>query len=358
VIIAPEPRLEPAPAPYAATGQGRDRRRRRRRGASRQAGLWRLEMTLGAVVLVALTVVLTTWPSQVPARPMPPGLALAHSGLVVDEPFDRAVPDGTLLDSYVFNGSAHPGVGWVAGTAHGLEVGVHPHPGWQGWFAVTLHSAPAATVWHAVVHRPAGTSEKPVEAVLAVQSASTQHNGTIDYVVVSSLTVHGRSTWQVGSAHGVVADAVTRFLWRQPLRRRAAVTQAVTLRTDGRHDLEVWFGDRLVYRSTTLDMHDPPPFQAYLEVQAEGRPYVAGFTDFWVTADAPVTVRGLAPGSRLVLSTGDGPVRAVADAGGVAELHVPPPVLSGTGTLVVTRDGASRRYAGLHYAGGDVIVAG
>ena len=356
MLIAPEPTLKPAPAPYAGSGQGGDRRRRRRRELGRQAGLWRLEMTLGAVVLVAMTVVLTTWPGQVAPRAVPGGLALVHSGLQIDEPFDRPVPAGTLLDSYVFNGSAHPGVGYVTGTAHGLEVGVRPHPGWQGWFAVTLHAAPAATVWHAVVRRPAGTSDKPVEAVLAVQSASTQHNGTIDYVVVSSLTVRGETTWQVGSAHGVVADAVTQFLWRQPLRRQAPVQQAVTLRTDGRHDLEVWFGNRRVYASHTLDMHDPPPFQAYLEVQGDGRPYVATFTDFWVAAAAPVTVQGLAPGARLALSTADGVVRATAGGDGRAQLRVPAPVLSGTGTLLVTSHGSTRRFAGLHYAGGDVLA--
>ena len=146
VVTQPAP---VAPAPYEHTGQGHDRRRRQRRGPGRRTRLWRLEITAGAVAMVAVTVALTAWPAAAPARAMPPGVRLVRSGLVMADPFDRPVPDRQLMDSYVFNGSARPGIGWVQGTAKGLDVGVRPHPGWQGWFAVTLHSAGAGTVWHA-----------------------------------------------------------------------------------------------------------------------------------------------------------------------------------------------------------------
>lgn len=349
-------RAPAAPAAYAHTGQGHDRRQRSRRDPRRHAHLWRLEVTVGAVLMVVLTVLLTDWPPAAPSRTMPAGLELVHSGLVIADPLDQPVTNRQLLDSYVFNGSAAPGVGWIDGTARGLDVGVRPHRGWAGWFAVTLHSAGLGTVWHAVVSRPATSNPRdPVEAVLAVQSASTQSNGSIDYVVVSTLSLHGKSTWQVGSAHGFVADASTRFLWQEPLRSDTPAREPVTIRTDGRHFLAVWFGATQVYASHHLHMNDPAPFQAYLEVQARGTSYVSNFTDFWVASAAPLTVRGAPPGSRVRLGTAAGPVAATADGAGVAVLRLPPPVAVGTGTLVVGGRTIARRYPHLHYAGGDVV---
>jgi hypothetical protein len=193
------------------------------------------------------------------------------------------------------------------------------------------------------------------ESVLAVQSASTQRNGTINYVVVSALSEHGRSTWQVGSAHGLIADADTDVLWQEPLRADAPAVEPVTIRTDGRHNLTVWFGDRQVYSSHHLDMSDPAPFQAYFEVQGKNVGYVANFQNFWVAEAAPVTVRGASPGARVQLDTGHGLVVATADASGQAALQVPAPALVGTGTLTVADRSGIRRFRDLHYSGGDIL---
>ncbi len=287
---------------------------------------------------------------------MPLGLTLTHSGLAIADPFATSAPDRQLLDHYVFNGSAAPGVGWVSATEGGLDVGVHAHRSWAGWFAVTLRAAGPDVVWHARMARPSTPVGSGVgEAVLAVQSASTQRNGSINYVVVSALSSGGKSTWQIGSAHGFVADAVTDRLWQEPLRADAPAVEPVTIRTDGRHSLSVWFGDRLVYSSNDLHMHDPPPFQAYLEVQGRGIPYVSNFKDFWVSDAAPVVVTGVTPRSRVTLQTGHGPVRATADADGRAALRVPAPESVGTATLTVAGPSGVRRFPNLHYAGGDVV---
>jgi hypothetical protein len=244
----------------------------------------------------------------------------------------------------------------VGATTAGLDVGVHPHAGWEGWFAVTLRAAGPDVVWHATMARPSQPVGAGVgEAVLAVQSASTQRNGSINYVVVAALSSRGKSTWQVGSAHGFLADAVTDRLWQAPLRADTPSVEPVTIRTDGHRSLSVWFGDRLVYSSHDLHMNDPAPFQAYLEVQGRGISYVSNFKDFWVTDAAPVVVQGAAPGSHLTLDTGHGVVRAVADAAGSAALRVPAPDLVGTGTLTVTGRSGTRHFASLHYAGGDVV---
>src|ERR1700693_2768568 len=99
--------------PFPRTGQGHDRRRRPRRGARGRATVWRLEGPLGTVALVIVIILLTMWPSAAPARPVPAGLPLARSGLAMADQFATPVPNRQLLDHYVFNGSAAPGVGWV-----------------------------------------------------------------------------------------------------------------------------------------------------------------------------------------------------------------------------------------------------
>ena len=344
-----------APAPYAHTGQGHDRRQRGRRTPRTQAALWRLEVAVGSIALVAVTVTLTVWPPSTPTRPAPTGLRLVRSGLVMSDPLSSRVSTGALMDHYVFNGSAGPQLGRVTSSPQGLHVGVGQHPGWAGWFAVTLHSAGPAVVWHAVVSRPSVPVARGAgEAILAVQSASTQRNGSINYVIVAALSLHGRSTWQVGSAHGLIAGASTDVLWQEPLGADVAAREPVTITTDGRHTLAVWLGDQLVYASTKLTLDDPPPFQAYLEVQARDRGYVAAFKDFWVTDAAPVTVRGTVPGAHVRLDTAGGPVYAIADRAGRAALSVSPADLVGTGTLTVSARGVTHHYDALHYAGGDV----
>jgi hypothetical protein len=321
-----------------------------------RATLWRIEVSVGAVIMVIATIALTAWPSPSPARLAPPGLDLVHSGLALADPFTSPIPNRQLLDHYVFNGSAAPGVGWIKASSLGLDVGVDAHTGWAGWFAVTLRAAGPDVVWHAVMSRPSAPVGAGIgEAVLAVQSASTQHNGSINYVVVSTLSSGGKGTWQIGSAHGFVADAVTDRLWQEPLRADAPSSEPVTIRTDGHRSLTVWFGDRQVYSSHDLHMNDPAPFQAYLEVQGRGISYVSNFKDFWVANAAPVIVKGAEPGSRVTLDTGHGTVAATADSTGKAALAVPAPQLVGTGTLSAKVRSGVRHFHHLHYAGGDVL---
>jgi hypothetical protein len=298
---------------------------------------------------------LTIWPAASPPRVAPDGTTLTRSGLVMADPFDRPVSQGQLLDHYVFNGSARPGVGWARATSSGLQVGIHPHPGWAGWFAVTLDAAGPAVVWHTQMSRPPEpvTSGKG-EAVFAVQTATTQHSGAINYVVVSALSLHGKGEWLVGYAHGVVANADTEVLWRSPLRADSPSTEPVTVQTDGRHSLAVWLGNRRVYASDRLRLDIPTPFQAYLEVQSQSIGYVASFRNFWVTDAAPVTVEGVSPGAHLRLESGGTMVTAVAGRRGTASLVPPSPTLVGRATLTVTGAGRTRAVTDFPYAGGDV----
>jgi hypothetical protein len=353
VVVTEQAR--PVHAEYVHTGQGRDRRLRRRRSHRARIRLWRIEVTVVAIALVVTTVLLSAWPAVAPPRPTPPGITRIRSGLVMGDSFSKPVSVRDLMDRYAFDGSAGPELGWQAGTAGGLDIGVHPHPGWRGWFAVTIHAAGAAVAWHVTMaqtpHAPVGEQE----AVFAVQSASTQHNGTINYVVVAALSDRGHTTLQVGFAHGVLANAVTRILWQDSLRTRAPLSFPLTVRTDGRHTLSVWFGWHRIYHDTHLHMDNPRPFQAYLEVQAKDSGYVSNFKDFWVAHVAPVTVTGLVPGSHVSLRTAERVVTATANRAGYALLEVPPPVLVGTGTLTITTGGHVRSFTHLAYAGGDEL---
>lgn len=316
---------------------------------------WRVEVAVGAILLVVVATLLTAWPAATPPRAAVPGIDLVRSGVVMSDPFDRPLSQGQLMDHYVFNGSAGPGTGWVRATARALQVGVLPHGGWAGWFAVSLDAAGPGVVWHTTMSRPRrAVSAGEGEAVFAVQTATTQHSGAINYVVVSALSTRGKGEWLVGYAHGVIANADTEVLWRSPLSADAPTSEPVTIVTDGHRSLAVWLGNRRVYSSNRLHLDVPAPFQAYLEVQSRSIGYVSSFHDFWVADASPVTVTGVRPGARLRLASGGSVVTAVAGPSGEASLSPSPPALVGTGTLTITRRGRVQHITDFRYAGGDV----
>jgi hypothetical protein len=280
------------------------------------------------------------------------------SGLVAADPFDRGMPYRTLEDRYVFNGSARPGIGYALASSTGLQVGVAPHSGWAGWFAVTIHAAGPAVVWHTVMSRPdklvtGGTGE----AVFAVQTATTQSSGAINYVVVASVSRNGLAQWLVGYAHGEIADADTQVLWQSPATRDAPATESVTVTTDGSRSIAVWLGNRVVFQSDHLQLDIPPPFQAYLEVQGQDVSYVSRFQDLWVARLEPLEIRHVRPGAQVTLVQGGREVaRGVADQTGNARLDLPPPESVGLADLVVDTPKGPRVYKGVSYAGGDVLA--
>ena len=337
----------------------------------------RFYVSAAAVVMLVSVIYLTTWPSPVPARALPPGLSRVHSGLLVADPLDKPETLGQFQDQYVLDGSAGSKLGWVSVTRAGLAVGIKAHNGWAGWFASTIHAAGPAVAWHAVISPtalPLGTKGRGL-AVFAVQTATTQKSGVINYIVVAAVCRSGSYRWLVGYAHGLVAGASTHVLWTskwQPVARRSTLlaSQAVTVVTDGSHSLSVWFGTDEIFNSKRLVLKMPAPFQAYLEVQSSAPAYYARFTDFWVTDDAPLMVRGLREGSRVELTSGVGgadgaggasgaPIaEAVAGREGTATLRLPGPELVGTGTISVAASGSVTQVSkvpNVPYAGGDVL---
>lgn len=314
---------------------------------------WPLRMAaVGALVLAAVWLAV---PGPRPAPSLPRGVTRPVSGLAARDPLVAVTSLRSLQDRYVFNGSAPPAAAYESEGRHGLVVGVAPHRGWRGWFGVTLNGLPADAYYHVRMAPPATVPSSGIgEEVFAVQTALTQRSGAINYVVVAAVTRDGVTHWDIGYAHGLIADASTRIFWRGPTRRGLPAAQDITLRTDGRSCLAVWLGRRRAFAGCGLRLDIPAPYQAYLEVQARDIGYSSTFTDFWVARARPIRVTGAAGGSRvaLIAPTGEPIAAARASSTGEATLAVPPPRASGTASLEV----AGRRRGPLRYSTGDRLT--
>lgn len=288
------------------------------------------------------------------------GLSLVrvHDGLAMARPFSAPAPLRDIEDDFSFGGSAAPGVGYVSLGSSGLVVGVQSHPDrYEGWFAVTNWAFPASGVYHVRMSKPAGDVSGPNEqgeAVFAVQTGTTKRTGLINYVVVATDSAGGLTSWMVGYSHGKLRNAVLDTYAQSLASTATPDTEDVTLATDGRHSLRVWFGSRLVFGSDQLSMQIDPPYQPYLEVQARRIAYSATFSDFWVTESSSLEVSGLPAGqpARLVSTTGDTLAQAVATSSGTT-FSLPPPAARGRAYLVFERGGHPVRLGPFDYSGGD-----
>ncbi|MBA2560856.1 MAG: hypothetical protein H0V07_13415 [Propionibacteriales bacterium] len=283
-----------------------------------------------------------------------------HSGVLADNGL-RAAESSPALDAYFeFNGSAPPHHRCAKSGVDGLRIGVRPHDAdvWEGFFAVSRTAYPATAVFHVAMARDrveVPRSDQSGEAVFAVQTGSTKKTGVLNYVLAASTTNDGHTRWVVGHAKGVMADAALTVLWGGELQPSASadVAQDITIRTNGRSTLEVWFGYRQVFTADDLSLDIEPPFQPYLEVQALQIGYAATFTDYWVSQGDTVLVRGVPPGREIRLKSTDGTVlSAVASASGEAKLLLRLAAVRGRGMLSV--ESGDRVLLGpFSYAGGD-----
>ncbi len=275
------------------------------------------------------------------------GVSQERSGLLTSDRFDRPQPLRSIADRFEFNGDAGAKVGFVSTATASLVVGVHRHAGaqYRGWFAVTYDAYPASSTFHVRMTLPSGearTGER-IESVFAVQTASTKVTGDINYVVVEGQTTTDGSQWQIGYAQGRVVNARTTIFWSQPA--DGEPYRDITLQTDGRHRLTVWFGTEEVFTSDALDMHIQAPFQPYLEVQTLRASDEASFTNFWVTRSDGIEIRGLRPRERACLAN---IVCANASTAGVAVLTVPSPSCFGVASITA----AGREFGPVDYSCG------
>ncbi len=316
----------------------------------------RTRMPLGmfAVGALVLVVALAAGSTTGVSRPLPAGVARPVSGLAAYDPLTGNRATRELKDSYVFNGSAPASIGYEVQHVGGMVIGVRPHSGWLGWFGVTLDGLPANAVYHVQMSRPARIPAGGVgESVFAVQTALTQRSGAINYVVVAAVTALRRTTWEVGYAHGLIADASTEVFWRSRPQRGGPLVRSISLRTDGRSCLAVWLGGQAVYSGCGLHLNIPGPYQAYLEVQSRDIAYRATFRDFWVAGAGPVKISGARPGAVVSLVSPSGfTIASAASASGDVTLVPPAPMASGIASLVV--GGVAR--GPLRYSTGDHLV--
>jgi hypothetical protein len=357
-VVEHKPRhlVERAPSAAGAANTGSAENVRGAKATPRLGLRW--QVTVATVLMFASVVGLTSWPPQAPGRPLPAGLARPASGLVMADALSRSLTPGQLQGSYNLDGSAGPSLGWAWERKSGLYVGIKAHSGWAGWFASTIHAAGPGVAWHAVMTGgvPPEGSEQRVLGVFAVQTASTQTSGAINYIVVAMVAKGNVYRWVVGYGHGIVAGATTDVLWSSRFEQfrpgaRWLPSEAITVVTDGRSRLSVWLGRRVVFSSDGLRLRMPPPFQAYLEVQSRAPAFQARFSDFWVARTAPLRVGGLAPGTAVTLQTGSQRWRATAARDGTASLALPAYALSGQASLTL----GSRTFRRVNYSGGDVL---
>jgi hypothetical protein len=284
-----------------------------------------------------------------------PGLVLEHNGLLADRAFSKAVPTASLSPAFRLGGTAAMSNATVRAAADGLHVGVGPHRlgTWRGFFVATAATYPAGAVIHVQMTRPSKAVPLKSQSGIALLAVQTAASDYLDYVLVAGVISREHRSWLVGYANGSTTYSTTKPLDIMPSN---ATSEDITLRTDGRSRYTVFFGDRLVYRSTKLTLNVTPPLRVYLEVEARGFAYQTQFRDFWVAASNAVTVTGLRKGDQVTLTPdGEPAVRARANAAGKARLVLPLTEAVGEGTVTV--DGPHmrrRRFAHLAYSGGDI----
>jgi uncharacterized protein YneR len=288
-------------------------------------------------------------------------LTREHAGLLAVNDFRQVRSVVELEADFELNGTAPPPHRCLDFGAQGLRIGVHPHAPsvWEGFFAVSHATYPATSIFHVEMARDrvdVPRSDQSGESVFAVQTASTKETGVLNYVLAASTTNGGRTRWVVGHAKGLYSDAALTVLWRSASLPSACAefVQEITLRTDGRSSLHVWFGGNLVYTADHgLDLDVDPPLQPYLEVQALEIGYVTTFTDYWVTEDDSIVVRGVRPGDQVCFVQSDGTrSQAVASPSGEARITLQMPAVRGRGMLTIDR-ADDLLFGPFPYAGGD-----
>jgi len=325
----PRPRIDGA-APRTTTGRVR---------------LLSLTMVAGPLLAMFLFLSLSVG-NTTTSPPSPSGsgisLTLVRNGLLTDEPFATAEPMRTFTDRFELDPLApRDGVVFAEVGDGGLDVGVHAHEGWEGYFAVTHDFYPASSVFHTDMEAiPVNAPDGGIgEAVFAVQTGSTKITSDVNFVTVNTYSRNGALKWQVGYSAGKYSDAQRVSLAQldhPPEQLVADHPVGVTLRTDGYRTLTVYLDDTQVIDAADLELSMEPPFQPYLEVQAKDTAYTSRFTNFWVTASDTIRIDGLPEGAEVRIGAAAQPIASgTADAEGTARLRLPLPQTHGTAALAI-----------------------
>ncbi len=265
-------------------------------------------------------------------------------------------------DAYNTNGSGSPDqdvIRWQQGL---LGVGINnlTSTGFLGYFLETKRAFPADAFVQTQMD-PYPVAESPnqaAETIVAVQTASTDRTGLLNYVIVSYLQLGGQQSLRIGFANGLIQGANTTILNQvaQPGLMTTVQDEPITVTTNGNNTYEAWLGNTIEYQASHLDMRIPPPFQVYLEVQAAAVDYTSYFRNLYVYRSNFVTLTDLPAGADVRLSVPSAPAyqtQVVASASGMARLVLPPMDLTAVGVLQITAHGHPWTFSPITLHGGD-----
>lgn len=232
-------------------------------------------------------------------------LVLTSSGQLWNTHFEQPMSQDRGL--YHYNGSEIPSRRYVHWSRGLLSIGVNQVGGrtFKGFFAVTEPTFPSGSfVETSLTPIPAHPQPGQIaETIVAVQTATTDENGQINYVIASLTQSYAHNTLQLGYANGVVAGAKTYILraYRAPHLFSTVTQEPLTITTNGRHDLKIWLGSHLLLNKSHVALHIIPPFQVYLEVQSLGLRYAARFHGLSIYRSNRITLNGLPNGATVTV---------------------------------------------------------
>lgn len=264
---------------------------------------------------------------------------------------------------YNYNGSAVAARSFVKWHLGSLGIGVNDQGlgVFRGYFAETKASFPSDSYVETLMRPYPVTTRKgqSVETIVAVQTSSTIRTGLINYVIVSLLQQNGLSpVLLIGYANGLVRDARTYI--KKSVRFSGLIHTVrhnpVVIKTNGSNQMTVWLGSRLLYTASDLHMNIEPPFQVYLEVQAQNMQYVARFHRLRVFLSDNVRFQGLPVQAMVTIRThGRVVARGRASQSGTYTVHLPLTSLGLQAQVTVSSAGKTYAFPPGSLSGGDVF---
>ncbi len=238
-----------------------------------------------AAIIIALALTTATGPAIIGAHAATSTISLTSSGLVASDSLTTGNTAG-----WTITGNASPGGSVSKENSSGLYLGVKTGLAgdWAGWFAKSANTN--ALLFHAVLTLPYKTiADNAFNTGLYVQTSSSNF---INYVACAAVVSTTGYYWTVVQATGPAVGAVTTTnLWTSPT-NTMPLTQDCTIITNGNNYLKVYLGGNVVYKSSTLTLNMPSPFNAYLEVQTNSASAIrfGSYLSYYSTIGENVTV--------------------------------------------------------------------
>ena len=225
-----------------------------------------------------------------------------QSGLVASDSLTTGNTAG-----WTIAGNAPQGGSSSNENSSGLYLGVKSSLSgtWAGFFAKSANTN--AMLYHAVLTLPYATiPDNVLNTGLYVQ---TSNPNFIDYVACAAVVSPSGYYWTVVQSYGPALGAVTTTnLWTSAT-NTLPLTQDCTIVTNGNNYLKVYLGGNVVYRSSSLTLNMPSPFNTYLEVQSDSASAIRSgkYVYYYADSSENMTVNNAPPGGtvKIVGSTGN-----------------------------------------------------